>query len=127
MNGGIRLADSAGVTGAILAALCCAGTPLILAALTGLGLGFLRKDAILWPTMLVSLIVALWGFWTGQKTHTRWGPFLMAGGGAGALVAGVMFIHGFPAKQIIAIGAVTLVIATVWNIVLRRSCTPAIA
>ena len=54
-----RLADAAGVFGAILAALCCAGTPLIVGALTAMGLSALRQDAILWPIMLVSLAVAV--------------------------------------------------------------------
>ena len=62
-----RIADSAGVFGAVVAALCCAGTPIIVGALGALGLGFLRKDAILWPVMLGSLLVALWGFWRGLR------------------------------------------------------------
>ena len=125
MTKGIRLADSAGVTGAILAALCCAGTPLILAALAGLGLGFLRKDSILWPVMILSLVVALWGFWSGLRMHRRWWPFLLASVGAVALVCGVIFVHGFPAMQLIAGGAIALVVATIGNIALRRTCSVA--
>lgn len=47
MKAGTR--DAAAVVGAVLAALCCAGTPVIIAGLTALGLGFLRRDGILWP------------------------------------------------------------------------------
>lgn len=61
----LRIADAAGPAGAVLPALCCAGTPIIVGALTATGLAFLRKDAILWPLMLVSLAIALWGFWRG--------------------------------------------------------------
>ena len=54
------IADVAGVLGAAAAALCCAGTPFIVAGLTALGLSFLRRDAILWPIMIASLGVAQW-------------------------------------------------------------------
>ncbi len=63
----LSIADGAGALGAIVAALCCAGTPIIVGALGALGLGFLRKDAILWPVMLGALLIALWGFWRGFR------------------------------------------------------------
>lgn len=115
-----RVADTAGVFGAILAALCCAGTPVIIGVVTALGLSFLRKDAILWPLMLLSLTVALWGFWRGYQCHRRVGPFLSGSIGAASLAAGVIVVHGFPAMEMIYGGAIVLVIATLWNILLRR-------
>ena len=69
--------DSAGVLGAIVAALCCAGTPLIVSALAALGLSALRRDAILWPVMLGSLLLALWGFWRGFRMHRTAGPLAL--------------------------------------------------
>lgn len=117
------MADGAGVIGAVLAALCCAGAPIVLSVLGALGLSFLRKDAILLPFMSLALLVALWGFWAGRRTHRQAGPLVLALTGATALVAGVVFIHGFPAKQVIGIGAIALVGATVWNAYLRRTCT----
>jgi hypothetical protein len=127
MNRSVRLADSAGAFGAILAALCCAGAPLILAGLAALNLTFIRKDAILLPVMIVSLLVALWGFWSGFRAHGKSGPLILAAAGAAALTAGVIFVHGFPAKQLIGAGALALVVAPIWNIMLRRSCNPEIA
>jgi mercuric ion transport protein len=117
------LADGAGVFGAGFAALCCAGTPLIVSALAAVGLSFLRNDAILWPLMFGSLAVALWGFWRGWTVHGSAGPLGLAAAGAAALVAGVVVIHGFPAKQVIWAGAGALVTATIWNVILRRRCT----
>ena len=117
-----RLADGAGVVGAVLAALCCAGAPIIVSVLSALGLSFLRNDAILLPFMGVALLIALWGFWSGRRTHGSSRPLVLAIAGAIALVAGVVFIHGFPAKQVIGIGAFALVGATVWNAYLRRTC-----
>lgn len=117
-----RFADGAGVLGASFAALCCAGTPLIVSALAVLGLSFLRRDAILWPLMFASLAAGLWGFWRGRQLHGSTAPLALASVGGVALVAGVVFIHGFPAKQVIWSGAAALVGATMWNVILRGRC-----
>jgi len=117
-----RLADSGGVIGAILAALCCAGTPWIVTGLAALGLGTLRRDAILWPLMLASLAIAQWGFWQGARLHRRRGPLWLGGASAVAVAAGVIVVHGPPAMALIYAGAVGLVVATVWNVWARRTC-----
>lgn len=118
---GARLTDGAGVTGAVLAALCCAGTPVVVGALTAIGLGFLRRDAILWPLMLGSLAVALWGFWQGFACHRRPGPLVFGGLGAVSLAAGVIVVHGPPAMTMIYGGSALLILATTWNMRARRS------
>jgi mercuric ion transport protein len=117
----VRAADGAGATGAILAALCCAGTPIIVSALAAVGLSSLRKDAILWPLMLVSLLVALWGFWNGRRSHGKSGPLALGFIGAVSLACGVIFVHGPPAMQMIYGGAIALVVATLWNVSARRT------
>lgn len=116
----VRAADGAGVTGAIVAALCCAGTPIIVGALSAVGLGFLRKDAILWPVMLVSLSVALWGFWRGFRLHGNAGPLAVGAVGGASLACGVIIVHGPPAMEMIYGGAIALILATAWNIWTRR-------
>lgn len=120
MKAGTR--DAAGVFGAVLAALCCAGTPFIVSGLAALGLGFLRKDPILWPIMLLALAVAVTGFWQGRRTHGRRGPLVIGGLGAVSLAAGVIIVHGFPAMQMIYSGSVALVVAALWNSYARRAC-----
>lgn len=123
MRKAIRAADSAGVFGAIFAALCCAGLPLILAVLSAIGLSSIRRDSILIPLMGISLAVALWGFLSGRRLHHAEGPVILASAGSAALVAGVVYLHGPSAKGAIGGGAIALVAATVWNIRLRRACT----
>ena len=118
--GKARIADSAGAAGAIIAALCCAGTPLIVGALAAMGLTFLRSDAILWPLMLISLGVALWGFWQGRAVHRKSGPLAVGVIGAASLACGVIVVHGPPAMTMIYGGAVLLVGATAWNMLARR-------
>ena len=115
-----QLTDAAGALGAIFAALCCAGTPLIVAAVAATGLSGLRKDAILWPIMLVSLAVAIWGYWQGHRIHHGWAPLFIGVIGAVSLALGVIVVHGFPAMPMIYAGAMLLVAATIWNIVARK-------
>ena len=119
---GTTYADGAGVLGAILAALCCAGTPVIVGALAAVGLSFLRKDAILLPLMLGSLAVAIWGFWQGRRLHGNVGPLVLGMVGAAALAGGVLVVHGPPAMTMIYGGSIALLLATAWNIWARRAC-----
>jgi mercuric ion transport protein len=116
----LRFADVAGVLGAAFAALCCAGIPFIVGGLALLGLSFLKRDAILWPLMIASLLIALWGFWRGRQMHGKTAPFVVALLAAMVLVAGVIFVHGFPALEMIWASVVALIGATAWNIYLRR-------
>ena len=117
---GVSIADSAGVLGAVLAALCCAGTPIIVSALAAVGLSVLRKDAILWPLMLGSLAVALGGFWRGVQVHHQAGPIVLGFIGAVSLALGVIVVHGPPAMEMIYGGAVALILATGWNMWVRQ-------
>jgi mercuric ion transport protein len=89
-------------------------------ALAATGLSFLRRDAILWPLMLGSLAVALWGFVQGRALHHRVGPLVLGVIGAVSLACGVIVVHGPPAMEMIYGGAAALVAATVWNVSARR-------
>ena len=119
-NFGQAGADGAGVLGAIVAALCCAGTPLIVSALSVLGLSFVRRDAILWPIMLASLLVALWGYWRGFLSHRKPAPLALGIVGALVLACGVMVVHGPAAMRMIYGGAIVLIVATATNVLERR-------
>lgn len=110
-----RLAGGAGVIAATLAALCCAGAPVILSILAATGLSFLRRDAILLPLIAVALAVALWGFWRGRGAHHSLGPLALGLVGSFALVAGVIPLHGLIAKFFIGVGALALLGSAIWN------------
>lgn len=114
--------DGAGVLGAVFAALCCMGAPVILSALAAVGLSWLRRDAILWPLMFLALAVALAGLRAERRRHGAVGPLSLAVTGAVALVAGVVFVHGPPARLLIYAGALALVAATLWNFRRRAAC-----
>ena len=115
----LRWADSAGALGAVFAALCCMGASVIVGVLGAIGLSWLRQDAILWPLMFISLGVAYWGLWTDRQKHRVAGPLMLALAGGAGLIAGVIFVHGYPARELIYGGSIALVLATAWNIALR--------
>lgn len=120
MNRALKIADVSSVLGAVFAALCCAGLPFIVSGLALVGLSFLRRDSILWPLMIASLLIALWGFWQGSRMHGRLGPLLLGVAGAGALVAGVIFVHGPPAYVLIYAGVCALFAAVALNVWARH-------
>jgi mercuric ion transport protein len=117
-----RIADWTAPLAAVFAALCCLGVPFIIAALGAVGLSFLRSDPILWPLMILSILVALWGMWRGLRIHESAIPFIVALLSGIALVAGVIFVHGFPARELIYAGSVGLIGATIWNVSARVHC-----
>jgi mercuric ion transport protein len=110
-----RVADSAGVLGALFAALCCAGIPVIVGALSAVGLSFLRTDALLLPLLVVSLVVALWGLMKGRDVHGSSGPFLLGTVGGLSLV---LAVRGF--GWLLWPGTMLLIGAVIWNLVARR-------
>lgn len=117
-----RLADWAGPFGAVFAALCCLGVSWIIASITAAGLGFLRSDPILWPLMIASILFALWGMWRGRQVHRTTWPLLLGTTAGSALVAGVIFVHGFPARELIYVGSIGLIAASIWNAIARGRC-----
>jgi mercuric ion transport protein len=120
-----RVADWTGPIGSVFAALCCLGVPWLVAAISAVGMSFLHSDAILWPLMIASVLVALLGMWIGRRKHGSLIPFLTGLFSGVALVAGVIFVHGFPAKELIYAGSVGLIVASVWNAIARSrsECT----
>jgi mercuric ion transport protein len=97
---------------------------LLVSVLAATGLSFVRRDAILWPLMIIALAIALWGFWESRRVHRRTGPLMAATAGAVMLVAGVIFVHGPLAYVLIWAGGAVLLGATVWNILGRMRCGP---
>ena len=117
-----KFGGGAGVIAASCAALCCAGAPIIVSVLAATGLSFLRTDAILLPIIAVALGIALVGFRTGRRIHGSNAPLVIGAIGSVAIVAGVVFVHGMPAKVLIGAGAILLLVAMIWNVRLPRAC-----
>ena len=109
--------DKVGVLGAAFAALCCLGISAVLSIVSAIGLGFLIHDAILLPLLILSLLVTLWGLYSGWKRHGR--PAALALGGAAAVVLVIStFVYRSPPVALASIGV--LVGASVLNVVFAR-------
>lgn len=112
-----RHADSLGTGGSLFTALCCLGTPAILAFLAAIGAGFLVNDLILLPLLALSLFVALWGLEKGGEVHGDRRPLRLGVSGALLIPAGI-----FVGAWLVAVGAVLLITASIWNVTARRRC-----
>lgn len=113
-----RRASLAGLFGSGFALLCCAGVAPVLGLLSAVGLGFLIRDAVLIPLLIVGLGVTGWGLWQGRRSHGRGFPLLLGLGG-GALAVGGLYLW----VPLAFVGFAAVLLASVWNLRLLRACT----
>lgn len=110
-----RNLDKIGIGGAVFAALCCLGFPALLAVVSALGAGFLINDAVLLPLLGVSLLITLWGLYSGTRHHHRWSAFGIGIAGAILMILSISLGKGLYAGA----GIAALIVASVLNIILR--------
>ena len=108
--------DKVGIGGSLFAALCCLGFPALLSILSAIGLGFLIKDAILLPLLVVFLALTLYGLYRGYQKHGRPGAVLLGGASAVALL---VFLLVFFSRPLAYLAIAGLVAASVLNVRLR--------
>ncbi|TAN08226.1 MAG: MerC family mercury resistance protein [Rhodanobacteraceae bacterium] len=96
--------------GALFAAACCLGLPLLLSALSAAGVGFLIHDAVLIPLLVAFVALNLWLLRRATSGHTDRRPFGLGVSGAALAVAG-LYIHPLVA----ALGLLLLVVASFWG------------
>lgn len=111
-----RSLDKIGAGGTVFAALCCLGFPALLSIVSAVGLGFIVKDAILMPLLVVFLAIALLGLYLGTRHHHKPWALILGVASAAALLS--VFIVPFP--FLIYAGIVGLVAASVLNVWLRK-------
>ncbi len=112
-----RNLDKLGVTGSLIAALCCLGVPAVIAVASALGLGFLINDATLLPLLILFLLVLLWGLWLGLRHHRN--PLVLVVGLASCVVT-VFFLFVRFSRPLAYLGIAGLVVSSVLNIHLRQ-------
>jgi len=109
--------DKVGILGAAFAALCCLGISAVLSVVSAIGLGFLIHDAVLLPLLIISLLVMLWGLFSGWKRHRQ--PAVLIVGMIAALSLVVFsFVHPLRPVAFVSIGV--LIAASAMNVVLLR-------
>jgi len=108
-----------GSFGSIFAALCCIGTPALLAFLSSIGAGFLISDKILIPLLVVFLGISVWGVYTSSRSCGKNGALILSIVSAMVVFAAIWF-----SKTLVYIGLAGLITASVWDIYLKKTCTP---
>jgi len=107
--------DKAGIIGATFAALCCLGMPAILSVVSAIGLGFLIRDAVLAPLLILSVVLVVYGLVRGLRRHRHRLPLVIGAVAGVALVAATLVGRSRP----IAFASVAaLVAASLMNTVL---------
>ncbi len=99
-------AEKWGPLGAIFAAACCLGLTWLVSLLTALGAGFLIRDSILLPLLVVFLAVTVWGLWRSYRRHSWVVPLATGSSGAALLLVGM-----FMARPLSYVGIALLVAA----------------
>lgn len=112
-----RHLDKIGVGGSTFAALCCLGFPALVSILSAIGLGFLIRDAVLIPLLLVFLVLTLVGLFLGMRHHHQ--PWALALGAVSAIL--ILWSIGIrPSSVFAGIGIAGLIAASILNVWLRR-------
>jgi len=111
-----------GIVGAGVAAACCLGVPVVLAAVGAAGLGFLINDAYLVPIFAALVALTLWLLYGSARGHHSLDPFWVAlAGGLAGIVGLWLVVTGFYAKSWpVYAGLTVLVAASVWDAVNGR-------
>lgn len=115
-----RHGDKVGLIGTVIAALCCIGTPALIAFLVAIGAGFLIHDVILLPLLVLFLGLAIWGLWKSKDRHQSRIPFAV--GLAAAIVTlgsiGILVVGGvWVSIWMVYLGLAGLLAATALNII----------
>ena len=110
------------IVGAGFAAACCLGVPVVLAAVSAAGLGFLINDAYLVPIFGAFVALTLWLLYRSARGHYSLIPFWLAlAGGMAGIVGLCLVVTGFYAKSWpVYAGLMVLVAASVWDAVNGR-------
>jgi mercuric ion transport protein len=108
--------DQIGVGGSLFAALCCLGFPALVSIVTAVGLGFLIRDAVLIPLLLVFLALTLIGLFLGLRRHHQ--PWALVLGSVGAIIT-LVSVAIAPSSVSAGIGIAGLIAASFLNVWLR--------
>jgi len=90
-------------------ALCGAGVPAVVGAVSAVGLGFLTERWVVLPLLVLSLGFALWGLGVGTARHGLQAVLVLGWIGAALMLAGTAF------QPFAYAGAVIMIGASIWN------------
>jgi mercuric ion transport protein len=109
------------VIGAAIAAACCLGVPVVLSALSAAGLGFVIRDAVLFPLFGAMVALNLWLLRRSARSHRNLSPFWAGVAGGVISAAGLLLLTGGTAAAwVIYAGLGALVGASLWDFLVGR-------
>lgn len=108
--------------GAGIAAACCLGVQVVLAAVGAAGLGFLINDAYLVPIFAAFVALTLWLLYRSARAHQYLVAFWvgLAGGLVGVIGLWLMVTGFYPTPWLVYLGLAALIAASAWNVVHAR-------
>jgi len=111
-----------GLAGAGVAAACCLGVPVVLAAVGAVGLGFLVHDAYLFPIFVGLVGLSLWLIYRSAKDHGQLAPFwvALAGGLVGTAGLWLLVTGIYPINWSLYAGLTGLAAGSIWDFVNGR-------
>lgn len=92
------------------AGFCCAGSVVALSFLTGLGLGFLINDFILFPILFIAFGIVYYTLYQNKKEHRNIKPLYLAIASMLSMLIGVFL------NPLLWLGVVGLFTATIWDL-----------
>ncbi|GCB05262.1 organomercurial transporter MerC [Ralstonia sp. SET104] len=124
-----RIADKAGVLGAVVSAMGCAACFPALASLgAAIGLGFLQQWEGLFITILIPLFaaLALLANALGWLRHRQWHRSLLGMIGPLLVLAAVYLTDGWRSELLLYVGLALMVGVSIWDLVspAHRRCGP---
>ncbi|HGT2644411.1 TPA: MerC domain-containing protein [Legionella pneumophila] len=105
-----------------IAAACCLGIPVVIAAVTALGLGFLIRDAYLFPIFVGAIAISIKVLFTSSQRHQNMLPFWVGlmGGLLAVAALWLLITRLFSMVWAIYLGLILLVIASIWDFINGR-------
>jgi len=88
----------------------------VLAFVSGIGLGFAINDFVLFPLLALALLFTFYSMWWNKKHHVKIAPIVLAALSTIVILVGIFF------PMVIWAGIVGLIVATVWDYILIRTC-----
>ena len=106
-----------GMIGTLVTALCCIGTPALLAFLAAIGAGFLINDLILLPLLVAFLGISIWGIRRSMAIHGQSRPLILA-----VVSSVVTFVAVWFSRPLVLLGLLGFIAASVWDMALHKRC-----
>ena len=114
-----------GGLGVLACVVCCVSIPSVVAAISALGLGFLRNDRLLFRAEVVSLIILFFTFARSRTRHHRNAPLLLGLAAAAWTFFGLMsFAPLGTVANLTGSFAVVAVVAWDWRLQKRCAARP---